>query len=343
MVAIEGVRGFVERRLVGQTFVEAMSQYGTSHGGVDLSRIPLGDDKDRFEKVSISRISDDLQHALAYGQDRGRTTLLRDGEPLLTVDGSRLCVEAANDDFSRILVMDTPAGRGREVYLISGGEAVNIMPGYDVNIVGHASNLDWVIDSRYIPGNKATTFSIIGERENRDLFVVPGGFSSPRLVGASPDFSRVIWTGKKHNVLGGVSGDTYIFERDKTWGKAYGVYAFINGDVSRALVVLKDGRTPWTVGVRVVIDGQEVYRRKGLYFRRVEVTPDLSVAAIDVGYDYINQCGKLIIVRPGQQLVHSDRYDKLNSLEKTGDGLRAVVTRDANMQSIQYEILIPAK
>ena len=329
---------FIERRLEGVTFADALADYG-SRGKIDVSQIPQGDERHRFEEIKISQVSEDHHHALAYGFDMGRTTLLRDGEPILSVEGDRPIVHATNADFSRVIAINS--GRRRDVYLISSGEVKQIMPGFDVNVVGHSADLDWVLCSHYYPGGKKTEFYVFRDSEGRKssngVFEVGGDFSKPKLIGANPDISRVIWQGKKTGFWGEETSDTYVFANDGFLAKAGSVQAFASPDASKTLIVLENGHTRWSLETRVLVNGAEVFGRKGL--RRTgsaKITQDLSVAALELA-DFRWENRRLLVIKSGQEPRLSDKYDSLSSLEEEDGGLKAVVTRG----KVKYEVRIP--
>lgn len=349
IAGIEGPRGFVERRLAGPTFIDAVEEYTLQNPKArELSVIldPVAREF-HFESIDSIEFSEDGLHVIGIGRDSDRDTLIRDGRPLIT--GRNLRVLAKTADFSRMVVFGGRFSQQEKgvgsLALIAGEEVKKVSSErQNLTMLAHSPDLATVVYGFYSPGNGATFCDLFYEGDvdgeiTKLLFGVDGNFHDLKGVGSNEDFSQVIWQGKKKVPFFGE--ETFVYNGEKLLVRGRKVQAFANGDASSWMVFLcrARGLAPYSPAA-VVIDGQTVFEAKSAATSFGKVTCTRDLRAIVPLYDYEGNDGRLLIIDADKEISVTPCHGSVDSVDEPDDGtLEAVVSRGG----VPYKYTVPAK
>lgn len=322
--------GLIEdKRVAGETFRSALDKAPLAFQPSLFTDVP----EIFFARTKLTGMSGDKQHYLVVGEDTNKSVLLRDGIPVLTLSGEGapiLGIEAANDDFSKVVV-STPyeEGHGSEFYLVDGDKSVSFYKGINSHMLWHNEEYSsfWMSHSRSELIGSRSKFNHITIRDGKPWF----GYSfqtgrdidHPYVRGVGQDDTTVLWTGAK-------KAKEYLYENDQQIHKGQAIDIRTNGNSSVALVAVRYGTFESEVFLRVIDrlnGGKESSLIRGPF--RVDqfvANEDLSRAALSLRY--FNNYQMMFYVDGMYGL--SNQFEELQNVEIGEDGyiVAKVVAKD---------------
>lgn len=320
-----------ERRLEGRTFGDVLEEY-SADDRFDFSAIPRGDGT-FYEEIEIHRISEDRQHAVAVGQDRQKSFLIRDGSVVLSGDYSGFAVRVSNDDFSRMVVEARDYRLEQfQLFTVTPESAKEFkFPDNPRRFHYETRNIDDFMVN-YAAGGR-THFWIFKEffdKHDFQHFSVKGEFERPNIFKTNSD--KIIWNGQT-----GRRGLMHVYRNWELMAKDSGVWTVrANADLSSVAVLTshEDGKS------RVWINGKVVYDN-GTRLGFPAISDDFSLLASLEDLKIKKERVKRLVavgIEDGA-VTFSNPFDKLVSMEGKDDDIVAIVERDY----VKHELTVRGK
>lgn len=270
-----------DRRVSGVSFASALPVH-TSLSPEQASEICAGSDPNLFfDSVDIISTSMDRRHAIGFGHDEGRKTLLKDGKPIFEIaEDDIFHVLKQTDDLSRLaVILSTKEVMG--IYLVDEKGLVRLEDGEGFNFVWASGDME-----RFWTSSK-------GFRHTRLLKTRIDSYNRfpyiedelhvknihPNLIAATEDGSRILWEGRSKN------GDTqYVSINQRLLYTGEKVDVIGSADLSKMVAVVHDSSDMKKRKSDVYYNRRRLFRGK---FAEVvfEANSDLSAVAIIAGHD----------------------------------------------------------